>query len=142
MDREFISRGKRVDNGEWVEGCHICTNSGRRFIKTKKTITPHFCNDVLEVIPETVGQYTGKELNEEKLFVGDIVESYEDYDDMWGDPKTGYARSVVVWDKNNFCYAFDTDGYIQPFSDCNWENSAKIGNIHDNPEMMGGETNV
>ena len=91
------------------------------------------------VNPSTVGQYTGKELDGEKLFIGDIVESSEDYDDMFGYPTTGYARSVVVWDKDNFCYAFDTDGYIQLFSDWNWENCGKIGNIHDNPELLSGK---
>ena len=141
--REILFRGKRVDNGEWVEG-FLFKYNGALCIQ----IEGIECDDYgvyprcyAEVIPETVGQYTGKDIGNENLFEGDIVEWYEDYDDSFGYSKTANGYSVVVWDNENYCWSFKTDNeYTQPFNDWTWENCFIIGNIHDNPELLeGGE---
>ncbi|MDE5575790.1 MAG: hypothetical protein K2J11_00180 [Oscillospiraceae bacterium] len=134
MNEKFLSRGKREDTEKWVEGYYVELPEDQHGKKLHLIIG--LDGQYNRIIPETVGQYTGKELHGEKLFVGDIVEDYEDYDDKWGYPATNYARSVIIWDEENFCYAFNTDGYIQPFSDWEWETTTKIGNIHDNKQML------
>ena len=97
---------------------------------------------MFEVIPETVGQYTGTKLGLEKLFEGDILECHEDYDDSWGYPQTAVVLAVVVWDEKNFCWAFETGCKDrQPFNDWTWDNSFINGNIHDNPELLKGGVN-
>ena len=88
------------------------------------------------VYSDTVGQYTGKDLNGEKLFDGDIVETVEDYDDTFGHPATTQFYSVVVWDEENFCWAFKTGNDLIPFNDWTWECCFKVGNIFDNPELL------
>lgn len=150
--REILFRGKRVDNGAWVEGSLIVTTA----VKEKTYIVDScWCEhgkvneggfadfnwlNAFEVIPETVGQYTGTNVGADKLFEGDIVEWYEDYDNAWGYSQTVVGRSVVVWVTDNFCWAFNTDNkYIQVFDDWNWNSSYIIGNIHDNPELLKGE---
>ena len=139
--REILFRGKRIDNGKWVCGYYVRLNGNKHFIYIGYAETDCGCYypDYFEVIPETVGQYTGLNVGSEKLFEGDIVEWHEDYDDTWGYAQTAYGRSLVVWDKENFCWAFKTDDkYIQAFNDWNWNNSYIIGNIHDNPTLSYG----
>ena len=132
--REILFRGKRADNGEWVEGDLSQHKNGKTFIKCGSATQSY------EVIPKTIGQYTGKTLCDTRVFKGDIVEWYEDYDDSWGYTQTANGYSVVVWDDENFCWGFDTDGYVQSFNDWDWYNCFVIGNIHDNPELLKGGT--
>ena len=80
--REILFRGKRKDNGEWVQGdfcspCNIVFLENGYDAVLGKDDCP-MCNDY-EVIPETVGQYIGlTDKNGKKIFEGDIVkEEYE-----------------------------------------------------------------
>ena len=87
--REYLFQGKRVDNGEWVEGgiIPLDTDSGYVFIAepflSASTLPVHEIvkHHMHLVYPESVGQYTG--MNEfvvsdrsfnKPLFEGDIVE--------------------------------------------------------------------
>ena len=140
--REILFKGKRVDNGEWVEGFLFQTIEHTYIAYAEQFDDDLFLspkNIFIEVIPETVRQYTGKELCDEKLFEGDIVEWYEDYDDF-GYSRTAIELAVVVWDSENYCWAFKTDNeHVPLFCDWNWEDCFIIGNIHDNPELLKGE---
>lgn len=96
--REYIYHGKRVDNGEWVEGLP-CYGGGLYpdGIETRE-------GKIYGVIPETISQYT--DMNEfvvtdrsynQPLFEGDIVE-------VWGwrsptytyDAKSQYDGKIKV----------------------------------------------
>ena len=87
--REYLFHGKRIDNGEWVEGgiIPLDTDSGYIFIAepflSASTLPVHEIvkHHMHLVYPESVGQYTG--MNEfvaadrsynKPLFEGDIVE--------------------------------------------------------------------
>ena len=71
MEREILFRGKRIDNGEWVEGNYIFEDFDRVGIHQIGTIIQCF------VIPETVGQFTGLlDKNGNKIFEGDIVRRF------------------------------------------------------------------
>lgn len=81
--REIIFRGKRVDNGKWVEGSFV-----KDYIhhETRASILVGGCI-WFQVISETVGQYTGlTDKNGVKIFEGDIITS--------GDPNIKYE---VEW---------------------------------------------
>ena len=133
MSREILFRGKDCKNGNWCYGFLTYTPHGHHpqiiVVTSSKSI-------YIDVIPETVGQYTGlKDKNGMKIFEGDIVK----YIDKYGQEVLSYT---VEWSKDSCmfflkCIGFD-DRYNSDFDVFYGEPEPfeVIGNIHDNPELV------
>lgn len=136
--REILFRGKRKKDGEWVEGnLFIPDNPDTPTQICIGTYTIRIC---YEIIPETVGQYTGlTDKNGKKIFEGDIVKKYEEL-------------AVVIFSLEDVgscgcCYSeFDGTGFMAKKIHQRFEykneylslDSEVVGNIHDNPELLKG----
>ena len=128
--REVLFRGKRTDNGEWVKCSETYIRDGDGIWLSDENL------NVVTVIPETVGQYTGlTDKNGVRIFEGDIVGYDVNYHDM-----------VISYDVENWggwLYE-DMDDNMQAYSIYEFclKDIAVVGNIHDNPDILkGGEYN-
>jgi hypothetical protein len=121
--RDILFRGKRKDNSEWVYGDLMHKHYN---FNTKADKVIHNNLMKYKVVPETVGQFTGlSDKNSKKIFEGDIIKAMMDYG-----PAGFYERIVPIkW--------LDNVGYQWQYFDI--PTIEIIGNIHDNPELLGGE---
>ena len=145
--REILFRGK-TESGEWVYGFLYCFYDFQRKVFQILRDRTNCIPDAVEVIPETVGQFTGlTDKNGKKIFEGDIIRS--DNGKQWavsvvkfGEyvpkmfyrmlekfspgrkhlPSVGFYAKTV--DKGEELILFQ--------SPC----VTVIGNIHDNPELL------
>ena len=136
--REILFRGKRVDNGEWVYGNYAFADidSKQYFIFQNKAFEH-------EVIPETVGQYTGlTDKNGDKIFEGDIVKATIAYNNRFQDKVDHRTETYEVKYHINHCYFYLARERNNLLFDGNWQYFLKeievIGNIHDNKELLKG----
>ncbi len=144
--REILFRGKRCENGEWVQGYYIrADHHWHKHGIHKDWITLgasanggwFALHNKYAVKAETVGQFTGlTDKNGKKIFEGDIVaQNWYDYnepaDDSFGEVVfCEYDCSFSVMD-------IQKDGIV-PLGECHayhWE-AEIVGNIHDNPELL------
>lgn len=135
--REILFRGKRKDNGKWIEG-GVCQTEGYTIILTFEDFegtlyeppSSELCD--IEVIPETVGQFTGlTDKNGKKIFEGDILNTTNSNCAIW---YVDYKNTAFCCNQGNANYSCVLEEFMQ-FSEVE-----VIGNIHDNPELLkGGE---
>ena len=125
--REILFRGKRVDNGEWVEGFYSAEEYNLNIHSIEYIPRIQLIGKCvsLGVIPETVGQYTGlTDKNGKKIFEGDIVTmpAYQ-----------GGKKKAIIYFKNG---KFAVDGSNYSFKDICPKRMEVIGNIYDNKEIL------
>ena len=133
--REILFRGKRIDNGEWVFGSYAFEprrkgafgqiisdlDHERHYIVSKKNY------EYWEIIPETVGEYTGlTDKNGKKIFEGDIL---SDGDDTY---KVVFDEGVFQVENSHYITGLYVAIHIDKIDEV-------IGTIYDNPELLEEE---
>ena len=129
--REILFRGKRLDNGEWVEGdlVHSVYKVGDTCVgKFGCTLGMH------QVAPSTVGQYTGlKGKNGKRIFEGDIVKTSDiTHEGVIQIPGESFEIAM-----RKGCWVM-VAGEDWDFLETNHECIQVIGNIHGNQELQKG----
>ena len=158
--RDILFRGKCVDTGRWYEGQYIHLHKTThcpigdlgRFpdndihqIVFERMTDWELPNQHLrvDVVPKTVGQFTGLTKNGKKIFEGDIISYIM--------PDGGSAKGIIKFGE------YGTGGSCHVGFGVNWYNRYDtgwlrndlgfwvkfreievIGNIHDNPELLEG----
>lgn len=139
MEREILFRARRKDNGKWIEGLTLFKPDEHLYMF--QTVWGEITYDLhynitailggkkpffVEVIPETVGRFTGLcDKNGTKIFEGDIVE--------WG-----FGFYVTVEYIKEYARFVGVNGdSIFGLEDTGNKNRVEIvGNIHNNPELL------
>ena len=141
--REIKFRGMGLNNGEWVYGVGVTKylfsietyGEGRAWI----FVSPHGNkSDVnggwIEVYPETVGEYIGRlDKNDKEIYEGDIIEV-----SMSCDGGTLPHIGKIVYDSTFGSFGTENEAGITLLHNHCLHTAKVIGNIHENPELLGG----
>lgn len=136
MNREIKFRGKTKSDGLWEFGSLLIENDKYYIYGTD--------NNWWEVIPETIGQFTGlKDKNGKEVYDGDIIEVVNNLSEA---TKKNNHNTLVKFRDCAFVSAWQDlrfDGtYGEVYNHFGSYNTPVvtfevIGNIHDNPDLLG-----
>lgn len=159
--REILFRAKRIDDGEWVEGCYVYDYAhNAHFIIKNQLICANGVNDRsidysmcdYEIDPETLCQFTGlKDKNGNRIWENDIV-SCEHEKFQEGDSVEQYPFPDIIKYNRNYAVEFINTGSSYGYRLRNksihfmltgnviYNHKIEVlGNIFDNPELLKGE---
>jgi uncharacterized phage protein (TIGR01671 family) len=147
-----IFRGKRIDTGQWKEGYLLGLQdkiSGKDLF-----FIVYEMGEYHRVDPETVGEFTGlTDKNGVKTFEGDILESFYKKKRIVSVVKYGAFEPEFFYEcaeaqgfflygmKLYGLYAYDLAGSEMMLVE-DMRKAKIIGNIHDTPELLGGDNNA
>lgn len=153
--REILFKAKRIDNGEWVEGCLVIDHSRSNLFEYRMQPVESGALYAPPINPETLCRFTGFcDKNGKKIWKNDILMCHGNPKDLakvlfgeFGvrdigtgsivDKVVGWHYEVVPTDAISRCEPFCwpmplTEYYINR---CEME---VVGNIFDNPELLQG----
>ena len=136
MDHEILFRGKRIDNGQWVEGFPLRKETPEihcYIISTFETEIGISGSEMYEVYPESIGQYTNVlDDNRTRIFEGDIIEATHN--------KNFLHTSYIKFDNGTYWCKLISGSDIDDTESLNDQcldfGLTVIGNIYDNPELL------
>jgi len=133
MTREIKFRGKQAYGGAGWKYGNITGSPDRPHIEEVNKIGEHSYHlPITEVVPRTVGQFTGlRDKNGKEIYEGDIIRN---------------VKGLVKTQSGE--YEDDAEVFVVKYEDAKFNvsyyaqvaNSLEIiGNIHDNPELLEGD---
>ena len=125
--RQIKFRGKRKKTGEWAYGDLVRNVEGAFAIVPPFQMNITMYNNNYEVIPESIGQFTGfldKKGNE--IYEGDML-------GWWNYDASFIPETVLFYDG---CFMIKDDYSIDSISTIDTSLRIVIGNIHDKPGLL------
>ena len=146
--REIEFRGKSIENGKWIYSSAIANGAIKRKRDNKYMLQEELSTDYhdewVEVIPETVGQFTGmKDVSGGKIFVDDVVKYSRVHYSLVGLEHWSKGVGLVIYDNFQSRHVLVPIGSGYEQSLCtdhkSGESTKLIGNVTDNPELLEAE---
>lgn len=132
MENRYLFRGKRIDNGEWVQGSLVQTVAGSYIVVPYKHETILGEGSVIEIDPSTICQCTGlMDKNGKLIWENGIMEGHLDEEHP-----EDVTRTRVLWYENGWYTKEIGSIDYEPLSDFDSENFEVIGNMIDNSELL------
>ena len=132
--REILFRGKGAINGYWVYGDYV-NHGTKHYIYTEQEDVGY---GWYEVDPKSLGQFTGlTDKNGKQIFEGDIVK-FEDADCYPYHEDCFTNAGEVCYCGRGFTITDRVTVEMEDLIDGNTLDCEVIGNIYDNPELLGG----
>ena len=139
MQDRYLFRAKRLDNGEWVQGCYIYDidrDSSESLNEFAHRIQPLYAHAYAEPVNQsTICQCTGlKDKNGNLIWENDIVAYWDSYS-----TESGLAEAdcigKVVWDDETISFQVTNRLSAESYEVLGDECSV-IGKVFDNPELL------
>ena len=141
--REILFKAKRIDNGEWVEGCLVIDHSRPDLFEYRMQPVESGVLYAPPINPETLCQFAGLcDKNGNKIWENDIIKyhfgenyapiKYGCYQNCFDSQKTEHVGFYVDWSDGK-CLRKDLGYWIDMVY------AMPVGNIYENPELLQEE---
>ena len=121
--REIMFRGK-YGNNPWLYGSLVTKNRNNNGIQERNSSVTILVDD------GSIGQYTGmNDSTGKEIYEGDIVRTSDNDDEL----------AVVEWDDEDLRFTVTHGNVVNGLGEGYYSREVEvIGNMYDNPELLGG----
>ena len=137
--REILFKAKRIDNGEWIEGCLVIDHSRSNLFEYRMQPVESGVLYAPPIYPETLCQFTGLcDKNGKRIWENDIVNHNGEY------APVKFGMYCSSFDYGNYNFGFYVDFPEETFYRKElgyWCRKVEAsGNVFDNPELLQEES--
>ena len=130
--REILFKAKRIDNGEWVEGCLVIDHSRLNLFEYRMQPVESGVLYAPPINPETLCQFTGLcDKNGKKIWENDILMAH--LDESYPEDAT---YETVEWNINGWGTRENGSMDREYLGEFDLEHYEVVGNIFDNKELL------
>lgn len=137
--REILFKAKRIDNGEWIDGCLVIDHSRSNLFEYRMQPVESGVLYAPPIYPETLCQFTGLcDKNGKRIWENDIVNHNGEY------APVKFGMYCSSFDYGNYNFGFYVDFPEETFYRKElgyWCRKVEAsGNVFDNPELLQEES--